>query len=179
MIFGKFVSYKTCDVSCLIDIDDGNDVGMTLVKDVSNKSVEEISNFLKEEAKTIKPKGGDIVHKKRMSLLHILPSYLIAVLLDVVWFLSSHLSINIPSLGLNRDSLGAMIVTPVGTQGYRDAYAPFFGSTGQWMIMTVNAAHKEAVVEEGNQIKVATIVNVNCVIDHRYLYSGKKGKKVL
>jgi pyruvate dehydrogenase E2 component (dihydrolipoamide acetyltransferase) len=39
LIFGKFLPYETCDVSCLVNIDDGNDVGMMLVKDVPAKSV--------------------------------------------------------------------------------------------------------------------------------------------
>lgn len=40
LIFGKFVPYKTCDVSCLVNIDGGEDVGQMLIKDVPNQSVE-------------------------------------------------------------------------------------------------------------------------------------------
>jgi pyruvate dehydrogenase E2 component (dihydrolipoamide acetyltransferase) len=39
LIFGKFLPYETCDVSCLVNIDGGNDVGQMLIKDVPNKSV--------------------------------------------------------------------------------------------------------------------------------------------
>jgi pyruvate dehydrogenase E2 component (dihydrolipoamide acetyltransferase) len=42
LIFGKFVPYESCDVCCLVNIDDGNDVGMMLVKDVPNKNVFQI-----------------------------------------------------------------------------------------------------------------------------------------
>jgi hypothetical protein len=40
LIFGKFVAYKTCDVSCLVNIDGGEDVGQMLIKDVPSQSVE-------------------------------------------------------------------------------------------------------------------------------------------
>ena len=43
LIFGKFLPYKSCDVSCLVNIDDGNDVGMMLVQDVPAKSVSQIA----------------------------------------------------------------------------------------------------------------------------------------
>ena len=39
LVFGKFVPYSTCDVSCFVNIDSGNDVGAMLVKDVPNKSI--------------------------------------------------------------------------------------------------------------------------------------------
>ena len=39
LVFGKFVPYSTCDVSCFVNIDGGNDVGAMLVKDVPNKSI--------------------------------------------------------------------------------------------------------------------------------------------
>lgn len=43
IIFGRFVPYETCDVSCLVNIDDGNDVGFLLVKDIANKSTLDIA----------------------------------------------------------------------------------------------------------------------------------------
>jgi len=39
LVFGKFVPYKTCDVSCFVNIDGTNDVGMIAVKDIPNKSL--------------------------------------------------------------------------------------------------------------------------------------------
>ena len=113
-----------------------------------------------------------------MGPLKYLPVFVVAWIYDFIVFVTWHLNFNFPTMGMDRDSLGAMIVTPVGKMGFRDAYAPFFRSTGQWMIMTVNAAHKEMVVV-GDKPEVATIVNVNCVIDHRYLYSGGAGKDLI
>lgn len=128
--------------------------------------------------KKIRPKGGDEIHKKRMGLLHILPSFLVSIIFKISIFLTSHIGLNAPFVGLTKDSLGSMIVTSVGAFGYIDAYTPFFGSTGQWILMTVNAIHDEVIADEGKPV-VAKIINVNCVIDHRYLYSGGKGKNLI
>jgi hypothetical protein len=178
LIFGKFLPYETCDVCCLVNIDDGNDVGMMLVKDVPNKSVRQIAEEVRVRSLRIRPKDGDEVHKKRMGLLKLLPSFLITVVYKLSIFLTSHLNIDIPMLGLTKDALGSMIVTSVGPFGYVNAYASFFGTTGQWILLTVNAVHEEVIAVDG-KMEVAKIVNVNCVIDHRYLYSGGKGKNLV
>ena len=35
------------------------------------------------------------------------------------------------------------------------------------------------MISVNGKAEVANIVNVNCVIDHRYLYSGGKGKNLI
>lgn len=142
LIFGKFLPYETCDISCLVNIDDGNDVGMMLVKDVPSKSIMEIAEEIRSRGQSIRPKDGDDNHKKRMGLLKILPSFLISIIYKLSIFLTSHFNVDIPMLGLTRDALGSMIVTSVGNFGYIDAYTSFFGSTGQWILLTVNAVHE-------------------------------------
>lgn len=74
--------------------------------------------------------------------MKILPSFLIYILYETSIFLSSFLGLNIPSLGLEKDPLGAVIVSSVGNFGFVDAYTSFFGTVGQWILLTVNAAHE-------------------------------------
>jgi hypothetical protein len=83
-----------------------------------------------------------MIHQKRMGLMRILPSFLIYVLYETGIFLSSFVGLNIPSIGLEKDPMGAMIVSSVGNFGFVDAYTSFFGSVGQWILLTVNAAHE-------------------------------------
>ena len=88
------------------------------------------------------------------------------------------MGVNIPALGLEKDALGSMIVSSVGNFGYIDAYTSFFHSVGQWILLTVNAPHEEVIVRDG-KMEVATMLNINCTIDHRYLYSGARGQKLV
>ena len=115
---------------------------MMLVKDVPSKSIIQIAKEIKKRSEKIRPKDGDDNHKQRMKLLKLLPTFLVAIVYKLSIFLTSHLNIDIPGMGLTKDALGSMIVTSVGSFGYIDAYTSFFGSTGQWILLTVNAVHE-------------------------------------
>ena len=77
-----------------------------------------------------------------MGLLSILPSFLIALVYKASIFFTSFFGVNIPSLGLQKDQMGAIIVSSVGGFGYIDAYTAFFGTVGQWILLTVNNIHQ-------------------------------------
>lgn len=47
----------------------------------------------------------------------------------------------------------------------------------QWILLIGNLVHEETVVIEG-KVEVAKLVNINCVINHRYLYLGGKGRSL-
>jgi len=83
-----------------------------------------------------------------------------------------------PRIGLYKNVLGSTIVTSVCSFGYIDANTSFFSSTGQLVLPAGNAVHEEAVLVEAKN-KDAKIVNINCVIDHRYLYSDRRGKDLI
>jgi hypothetical protein len=125
----------------------------------------------------MKKKGGDETHAQRMNLLHFLPSFLIAIVYKLSIFATSHLGVNLKSMGLVRDELGSMIVTSVGAFGYTNAYTSFFDTTGQWILLTVNAVHEKVELVEGVP-KSVKVMNVNCCIDHRYLHSGGRGRNL-
>jgi len=126
----------------------------------------------------MRPKGGDDEHQKRMKLVSILPSFAIAILYHTCIFLTSYLGVHISSIGLEKDAIGSIIVSSVGKFGFVDAYTCFFGTVGQWIILTVNAVHEEIVPCNG-KIEIAKMININCAIDHRYLYSGARGQKFM
>lgn len=77
-----------------------------------------------------------------MGMLKLLPTFLVAIVYKISIFLTSHLNVDLPAMGLSKDALGSMIVTSVGSLGYIDASTSFFGTTGQWALLTVNAAHE-------------------------------------
>lgn len=43
IVFGKFIPYKTFDISCLVDVEGGKDLAALLVEDVDKKNLEEIA----------------------------------------------------------------------------------------------------------------------------------------
>ena len=96
---------------------------------------------VRSRAKKVRPRGGDDNHKQRMKLMHFLPPFLIRVLYEVSIFLTSFLGVDVPSVGLEKDGLGSIIISSVGNFGFKNAYTSLFGTVGQWCLLTVNAPH--------------------------------------
>ena len=126
----------------MVNVDGINDVGFILIRDIPSKSMAEIGEEIRHKSKKLRPRGGDELHQKRMGIMKYLPSFLTIVLFKVSIFLSSYLGISLPGIGLEKDPMGAMIVSSVGNFGYIDASTAFFGTVGQWILLTVNAPHE-------------------------------------
>lgn len=126
----------------------------------------------------MRPKGGDTTHKKRMFISKIFPPFFVTFIYQAGIFITSHLGISLSWFGMHKDAMGAMIVTSVGNFGYIDAYGTFFRTTGQGVCVTVNAVHEAAIAVNG-KVEVAQMVNINCIIDHRYLSSAGKGMNLV
>jgi hypothetical protein len=100
---------------------------MILVKEADSDSVAQIAEEICEAGKGIRLKTVS-THKKRVELLKLLPSFLIAVLDHTLphlppWSLY-------PGMIAQNDALGSTIATSVGGFGYIDVSNSFFGSTG-------------------------------------------------
>lgn len=113
-----------------------------------------------------------------MFITRIFPAFFVTFLYQAGIFITSHLGFNLSWFGMHKDAMGAMIVTSVGNFGYIDSYGTFFRTTGQGVCLTVNAVHEAAIVVNG-KVEVAKMVNINCIIDHRYLSSARKGMDVV
>lgn len=61
--FGKFVEFDRVNISCLVDVNNGEDLASVLVEDADQKTVGEIRNFISEKANQLKSKK-DVSHKK-------------------------------------------------------------------------------------------------------------------
>jgi hypothetical protein len=70
--FGKYIPYKTVDVSCLVDVGGGKDLAAVLVENVDKQNLEEISQYVTKRASKTK-KGEDQEHKQRNQSLKYLP----------------------------------------------------------------------------------------------------------
>ena len=56
--------------------------------------------------------------------------------------------------------------------GFEDALAPFTGFFNCSFFASVNAVTDQPVVEDG-EVKVGKVMNVNFVVDHRYVDGGR------
>ena len=102
IIFDKFIPYNTVDVTCIVDIDFGEDLALVTLKDVDKMKISEIRGFLNSKSKHIKQNKGDKDHKKRYSMLMFLPPFFIRPLMAFTEFLSYHLGIDVTPLAIKK-----------------------------------------------------------------------------
>lgn len=62
IVFGKFVEFPTVDISCLVNIGEGEDLASLLVTKADEKTFEDIADFINAKAKLVKA-GRDSEHK--------------------------------------------------------------------------------------------------------------------
>lgn len=72
IVFGKFIPYDTVDVSCLINVGNGEDLAAVLVNNADKKSFEDIAEFIGQRAAVAKT-GQDKEHKARSGPLKFFP----------------------------------------------------------------------------------------------------------
>ncbi|CAD8173292.1 unnamed protein product [Paramecium pentaurelia] len=179
IVFGKFVEFPTVDISCLVNIGEGDDLAALLVQNADQKNFEDIAEYINGKAKLAK-QGKDEEHQQRSGLLKYLPPFVISLLIQVTSFLTYNLGITIKALGLKKDCFGVATVTSIGTLGFRNVIAPFTPMMRNLLIVTVNQIVEKAVVKNG-QIVIAPTFQLNFCTDHRFLDGGAivKSNKVL
>ena len=127
---------------------------------------------MREKGLKIKKNKGDSEHKKRTQTADFLPAFLVSILIKMASFISSKLGLSIPALALKKDQFGSGCVTSLGMLNFEDALAPFSGFMNCTFFASVNAVIDAPVVDNG-ELAVGKIMNVNFVVDHRYVDGGR------
>jgi len=97
---------------------------------------------------------------------------MVAWLLEISAFLTVHLGISVPPLGLTKFPFGGCVVTSVGMLGVKDAYVPFPPVTRVPIIVAVCATDKKPIVD-GDKVIVAPVIGLNITVDHRFCDGGR------
>ena len=105
-------------------------------------------------------------------LANYLPAFLLSAFMELATFITIKLGLSVPQLSLKKNPFGAGCVTSLGMLGFEDALAPFSGPMNCTFFASVNAVTDAPVVEDG-EVKVGKVMNVNFVVDHRYVDGGR------
>ncbi|EGR28706.1 hypothetical protein IMG5_170060 [Ichthyophthirius multifiliis] len=172
LMFGKFVPFETVDVTCLIDIDNGNDLGAITIRKCDELSVLELAKYVKQKSEKIKKSKGDNIHKKRNNSLQYFPPFIVSVILQLTKWFSYYFGLNLPFLGINKNNFGGAIVTSIGMLGIVDAVAPHCNFMNCPALLVLNKVIDKPIVRKG-QIVIAKVMNCNFTVDHRFIDGGK------
>lgn len=78
------------------------------------------------------------------------------------------LGIDIPALGLRKDTFGHVVITNVGSIGFEQGFAPLCPPMRSMSLFCIGKCEKKAIVDENNEIKVGNVLNMTSTGDHRY-----------
>ncbi len=114
--FGRFIPHETVDVTFLVAIGEGADLGKFKVARADQRTVGEIAAELAAGAERLRG-GEDAAFEKSKGMLRMMPSWLLRPLVHWTGWLTSVLGVNMPSMGLESFPFGSVIITSVGMFG--------------------------------------------------------------
>jgi len=170
---GRYIEHDTVDVSFLVALDGGNDLGKALVKDAAEMSAVDIAESLKQQALRLR-EGKDDDFEKSKGLLRALPTWLIRPLLWLTGWLSASLGLSIPSLGVTRFPFGSCIITNVGVFGLDEGWAPPTPFARVPVYVLTGAVRDRPLVIDG-EVKIRPQMTLCATIDHRFLDGAQGG----
>ncbi|GLD99516.1 hypothetical protein PINS_up008242 [Pythium insidiosum] len=167
IVFGNYYPAPTVDVSCLVAIGGGKDLGVCRLPSVDKMSLKDVCHRLRGDATKLRS-GKDKEQEDRNKLMSLLPTYVIRPILNLVGWLGGCLGLRIKAVGVEPYMFGSCLVTSVGMMGLELAFAPLSAYTQTPMLITVGAIKDAPVVEDG-KIVIRPMLTLTTTIDHRYV----------
>lgn len=177
LVCGCYVPYETVDISCMVNLDDGNDVGLFLIPDLSNKSLSQLHDEFDEKLKNLRHGKGYEIHKKNTGLVNFLPPSISGVLLELTGFISTFLGYDNPEIGFNKHICGSMAITNIGSGGIEKCYVPIPRFLRVFGFLALSSMKDEPVIDDG-KIVVDKVLSIMFSFDHRF-GDGTRGTKAL
>jgi len=167
IFLGNFIPHKTVDVSFLVAIDEGRDLGKFKVKDANLKTTEKIADELLVGSGRIRT-GVDSSQNAINKWLDWLPTWVVRPMLWLSGYLTGAAGISLPPFKLEAFPFGACIITSVGMFDMDEAFAPPTPFARVPIYLVVPSVRKKAVVID-EQIVIRPILDLTATLDHRFV----------
>jgi pyruvate dehydrogenase E2 component (dihydrolipoamide acetyltransferase) len=171
--FGSYIPHERVDISFLVAIDDGADLGKAKVVDADRKSVVEIARELRERAERLRA-GRDDEFNKSKGLLRMMPTWLLRPIVWLTGFLTGALGLSVKALGLEAFPFGAVIITNVGVFNLDEGYVPPTPFARVPIYVLVGAVRERPAVVDG-QVVPRPQLTLTATIDHRFVDGAQGG----
>ena len=76
--------------------------------------------------------------------------------------------VNLEFLGMSKSQFGHVVITNVGSLGYNAAFAPLCPAIHHMAILSCGKIERRAIVDENDEVKVASMMTMVGTGDHRY-----------
>ena len=167
ILFGKFIPHDFVNVTFLVALEGGNDLGKATVEHLDRRTCVDAARELWELAEKLR-QGKDEDYEKSKAALRIMPTWLIKRVLRLTGWLASALGVSIPALGVKKFPFGSAVITNVGMFGLDEGFAPFTPFARVPLLVLVGALREAAAVVDG-QLRPQTQLTLTATIDHRFI----------
>ncbi|GMF60563.1 unnamed protein product [Phytophthora fragariaefolia] len=167
LVFGKYYPAPTVDISCLVAVGAGKDLGVCRLPEIDKMTLQDVVNRVRGDATKIRS-GKDKGQEDRNKIMSVLPTWVIRPMLNFFGWLGSACGFRIPPVGVEPYMFGSCMVTSVGMMGLDLAFSPITPYSQVPMLVTIGSILDKAVVVNG-KIEVRPILTLTTTIDHRYV----------
>ncbi|KAG7385587.1 hypothetical protein PHYPSEUDO_001239 [Phytophthora pseudosyringae] len=167
LVFGSYYPAPTVDISCLVAVGAGEDLGVCRLPEIDKMTLRDVINRVRGDASKIRS-GKDKGQEDRNKIMSVLPTWVIRPMLNFFGWLGSACGFRIPPVGVEPYMFGACMVTSVGMMGLDMAFSPITPYSQVPMLVTIGSIMDKAVVIDG-KVEVRPMLTLTTTIDHRYI----------
>ncbi|CAG9325100.1 unnamed protein product [Blepharisma stoltei] len=177
LMFGNFVPFDTIDVSCLVALEEGKDLGFICFKDIDHKDLATIYDETQKKVGSIRGKEGEErkIHEKVSAPFKLIPTCVGAIIMETFSWLGGSIGLDLPMFNLKRHPFGCATVTNVGTFNVETIYGPFPPVERIAMLVVISSTRDEAIVVDG-QIVVEKVLTMTVTFDNRFIDGHRAAK---
>lgn len=179
--FGKIYLRQSVDIFLQVAVDrqgqdKKSDLSGAKIEHCDQKSLEEISQELKNKSGKIR-QDEDEIFKESKSLLNKIPAFFLGPIVRLMSFLTYDLGFNLERFGIPYDGFGSAMVTSVGMLKVPAGFAPLVPLSRCPLILCVGEVTQSPWVEDG-VVKAKPILDLSFTFDHRFM-DGLSGSRMV
>jgi pyruvate/2-oxoglutarate dehydrogenase complex dihydrolipoamide acyltransferase (E2) component len=158
---------SSADIFFIVSTGEGNELTGAKIQGADEKTLVELAAEL-SQATTAISRGSDASFGRAKRLLGLLPFRLVRPALRLSAFLTSDLNLDLPRLGMRRQSFGSAMITSVGMWGVTKAYSPLAAYYRVPVLVLVGSVTERPVAVDG-AVVVRPMLTLTATFDHRYV----------
>ena len=164
---GREFPRRGADVFFIVAAAEGQELTGVKVEGVDRLPVHELAAELQQRAGRILA-GEDVEFGQVKGMMARLPRRLVGPSIRLAAWLTSDLQLDLPALGMRRESFGGAMVTSIGMWGINHAYSPLADYYRVPVLVLVGEVSPKPVAVQG-RVVVRPVLPLTATFDHRYV----------
>ena len=174
--FGNFVPYESVDVSCLVALDSGSDLGYLCYREADKKSLINIAEEADNRFTSVRSGKERNDYKKASSPFNFIPTCGGGIIIEVISFISVSLGISLPMFGVTKHAMGSVVITNIGMLGGSEVvYGPLPPMAKCPALIVVTNIKDEIFVNNG-ELFIDKGLTMCITLDHRFVNGVEASK---